>query len=454
MTADKAYDARRAASEDSAPRAQRPRVVIVGGGFAGLYAAKELAGRAVDVTLVDQKNHHTFQPLLYQVATAVLSPGEIAKPLRRILYRTPNIKVILGEVIGFDLTCRSVQLKDGAVLAYDYLVVAAGARHSYFGHNEWEQYAPGLKTLEDSLDIRRRILLAFELAEREAHLSGAHKPLHFAVIGGGATGVELAGAIADIATRALAHDFKAVDTASARITLYEGCPRVLGTYPEGLSRKAELQLTELGVRVQTNSMVTSVEPGRIEVGGEWVPVSVAIWATGIAASPLGRALGADVDKAGRVLVTPDLSIPNHPEIFVIGDMAALFDAEGTAVPALGSAAIQEGKSCAGNILRDLRAEKRVPFRYRDKGVLSTIGRNRAVAVIGGLHLSGFPAWFLWAFVHIYLLIGFRNRLAVFSEWMWAYFTHERSARLITGDIDEIAWQQSRKPDPPDCRRTA
>jgi len=433
---------------------KRARVVIVGGGFGGLYAAKALAGQPVDVTLVDRKNHHTFQPLLYQVATAVLSPGEIAQPLRRILYRYPNVEVILGEVTGFDLAGRRVTLKDGAALPYDYLVAAAGARHSYLGHDEWEHDAPGLKTIEDSLEIRRRILLAFELAEGSALVSGTHKPLDFAVIGGGPTGVELAGAIADIATRALAHDFKAVDTTAARITLYEGSGRILGTYPEDLSQKAEKQLAELGVKVRTDSIVTEVEPGRIKVGGEWIPVSVALWASGIAASPLGSQLGARVDKTGRVLVEPDQSLPGNPEVFVIGDMAALNDAAGKPVPALGAAATQEGRAAAKNILRDLRGEKRVPFKYKDRGTLATIGRHRAVAMIGGRHVSGFLAWILWAFVHIFLLIGFRNRLAVFSEWVWAYFTHERSARLITGDVNEIVRQPTCQPDASELKKAA
>ena len=401
------------------------KVVIVGGGFGGLYAARTLAGKPVAVTLIDRKNHHTFQPLLYQVATTVLSPGDITEPLRRILHRAPNVKVIMGEVTGFDVCARRVKLAGGAEVAYDYLIVAAGARHAYFGHDAWEQIAPGLKTVEDALDIRRRILLAFERAEREAYLTGDHTPLHFAIIGGGPTGVELAGAIADIATHALAHDFKLVDTTQARITVYEGSPRILGMYPEELSHKAQRQLEELGVVVRTNSLVTAVEPGRIRVGDEWVAVSVALWATGMAASPLAKALDAPLDRAGRVLVEPDLSLPGHPEVFVIGDMAFLKDETGRVVPALGAAAMQEGGVVAENILRELRGEARVPFRYRDRGSMATIGRRRAVAEIGRWRLSGTVAWLLWALVHIFLLIGFRSRLAVFSEWVWAYFTRER-----------------------------
>lgn len=414
------------------------KVVIVGGGFAGLYAAKALANQPVEVTLVDRKNHHTFQPLLYQVATAVLSPGEIAAPLRRILHRARNVEVLLGEVVGFDLAARRVRLKDGAEIAYDYLIVAAGARHSYFGHEDWAADAPGLKTVEDAIEIRRRVLLAFEHAEREAYLTGKHQPLSFAVIGGGPTGVELAGAIADIARRALAKDFKAIDTTQARVTVFEGAPHILGVYPEELSIKARRQLEELGVEVRTNSLVSAVEPGRIKVGEEWIPATVTLWATGVAASPLGKALGVPIDRAGRVLVEPDLSLPGDPNVFVLGDMASLKDTNGIVVPGLGAAATQEGKDTAANIARDLRGEKRVPFRYKDKGSMATIGRNRAVAQIGKLQFTGLIAWLLWAFVHVFLLIGFKNRLMTMREWMWAYFTRERSARLITDLGDESA----------------
>lgn len=425
-----------------------PKVVIVGGGFGGLYAAKALAGHPVVVTLVDRKNHHTFQPLLYQVATAVLSPGQIASPLRRILHRARNVEVIMGEVTGFDVDARHVLLKDGSQLEYDYLVVAAGARHSYFGHDAWERDAPGLKTVEDAVEIRSRVLLAFELAEREAYLTGRHEPLNFAVVGGGPTGVELAGAIAGIARQALAGDFKAINTAKARVMLFEGAPRVLGFYPEDLSRKAEEQLKALGVEVHTGSNVTAVEARRIQVGGEWIPANVTLWATGVAASPLGKALAAQVegvqlDRGGRVAVAPDLSLTRHRKIFVIGDLAALKDADGKIVPGLGAAAMQEGRAAAANILRDLRGEERVPFRYRDKGTMATIGRNRAVALIGGRQLSGYLAWLAWAIVHVLLLIGFGNRLAVMFEWVWAYCTPHRSARLITGDTDAPHWNPQR-----------
>jgi NADH dehydrogenase len=435
---------------------KRPRVVIVGGGFGGLYAAKRLSGEHVDVTLVDRKNHHTFQPLLYQVATAVLSPGEIAAPLRRILHRAPNIEVILGTVEGFDLDARRVKLDDGAELLYDYLVLAAGARHSYFGHDDWERYAPGLKTLEDAIEIRRRVLLAFELAERDAYLKGTHEPLTFAIIGGGPTGVELAGAIADIARRAMAKDFKAIDASQARVTIYEGSPDVLNMYPDEVSHKAQRQLEELGVEVRTHSRVTAVEPGRIKVGEEWLKADVAVWATGVAASPLGRELGAPVDKAGRVLVEPDLSLPGRSEVFVIGDMASLNDARGKPVPGLGAAATQEGTLTAENILRSLGGKERVAFRYKDRGSMATIGRNRAVAEFGEWHFSGYFAWLMWALVHVFLLIGFRSRLAVMREWVWAYFTRERSARLIT-DLATPAHasmlEEESKAAPPQAPRT-
>ena len=427
---------------------KRPKVVIIGGGFGGLSAAKKLAGKPVDVTLVDRKNHHTFQPLLYQVATSVLSPGQIASPLRHILRRASNVEVIMAEVTGFEADARRVLLKDGSELQYDYLIVAAGARHSYFGHDEWENDAPGLKTIEDAVGIRRRVLLGFERAEREAYLTGQHEPLNFAVIGGGPTGVELAGAIAGIARHVLARDFKTIDTTKARVMLFEGLPRVLGVYPEDISRKAEKELKELGVEVHTNSMVTAVESTRIKVGDEWIPTSVTLWATGVAASPLGKQLaaqskGVEVDRAGRIPIAPDLSLPGRPEIFVIGDLSSLKDANGKLVPGLGSAALQEGKAAVSNILRDLRGEARLPFKYWDKGTMATIGRNRAVAQIGRWHVSGYFAWLMWLFVHIMLLVGFGNRLMVLREWAWAYFTSERSARLITGDTDEPTWKPQR-----------
>jgi NADH:ubiquinone reductase (H+-translocating) len=410
---------------------KHPKVVIIGGGFGGLYAAKRLSDEAVDVTLIDRKNHHTFQPLLYQVALAVLSPGEIASPLRQVLRSARNVRTLLAEVAGFDTSARRVKLTGGAEVRYDYLVVAAGARHAYFGHDEWEADAPGLKTIEDAVEIRRRLLLAFEKAEREALLNGRREPLTFAIIGGGPTGVELAGAIADLARMVLAKDFKAIDTTKARVRLYEGQPRVLATFSEESSRSARRQLQELGVEVYTDTMVTAVEPGRIRAGDRWIDTDVTLWATGVAASPLGRALGAKTDRAGRVMIERDLSVPGHPEIFVIGDMSSLSDEDGTPVPGLAAAATQQGKAAAENILRDLRGEARLPFRYRDRGSMATIGYHRAVAELGGWKLSGVAAWLLWSVVHVFLLIGFRNRITVMGQWVWAYATRVGSSPLIT-----------------------
>lgn len=415
----------------------KPKVVIIGGGFGGLEAAKKLGNKPVDVTLIDRKNHHTFQPLLYQVATAVLSPGEIASPIRRILYRYKNIEVVLGEAVGFDKEKQSVLLQDESEIYYDYLIIAAGARHSYFGHDEWEENAPGLKTVEDAVEIRRRVLLAFELAEREAILTGKHDPLNFAVIGGGPTGVELAGAIAGIARQALAKDFKAIDTTKARVMLFEGSDKVLSTFSGDLPEKAKKQLEDLGVEVYLNSFVTGIEPGRIKVGEKWIECEVALWATGVAASPLAKTLGVEMDRVGRVFVEPDLTIPGWKNIFVIGDMASAKQENGQLVPGVAPAAMQMAETAAANILRDLRGKSRLAFEYVDKGSMATIGRNRAIAEIGKWRFSGFFAWLVWLFVHVISLIGFRNRLRVVTEWAWAYFTRERSARLITGDAEEL-----------------
>jgi NADH dehydrogenase len=414
----------------------KPNVVIIGGGFGGLRAAKLLGNKHFNVTLVDRKNHHTFQPLLYQVATAVLSPGEIASPIRRILHRYKNVEVILGEAVDFDKGNQVVKLQDGSEIPYDYLIVAAGARHSYFGHDEWERDAPGLKTIEDAVEIRRRVLLAFEIAEREALLTGTHEPLIFAVIGGGPTGVELAGAIAGIARRALVKDFKLIDTMKARVLLFEGSDRVLGTFAEDLSRKAEKHLRDLGVEVFLNSLVNEIELGRIKVGDEWVECSVALWGTGVMASPLGKALGAETDRAGRVFVQPDLTIPDYKNIFVIGDMSFYKDENGV-VPGVAPAAIQQAETVVKNINHDLSNEPRKPFKYRDRGSMATIGRNVAIAQFRNWHFDGFFAWLIWLFVHVIALIDFRSRISVLSEWFWAYFTRERSARLITGDAEDL-----------------
>jgi len=408
----------------------RPRVVVIGAGFAGLNAAKALAHVPVDVTVVDRKNHHTFQPLLYQVALAVLSPAEIASPVRTVLRRAANTEVLLGEVTGFDLEKKLVRL-DGLDLPYDYLIVAAGATHAYFGHPEWEAFAPGLKTLEDATEIRRRILMAFETAERELIAHRTPPPLNFVVIGAGPTGVELAGAISDIAGRHLMKEFRAIDPRQSRIILLEGGPRVLPVYPEDLSASAERQLKEMGVEVRTNAMVTNIEPGLVSVGNEKIPASVILWGAGVAASPLGRMLGVPADKAGRVIVQPDLTLPGHPEVFVAGDLASAKRSNGQPVPGVAPAAIQMGKFAARQIKRAIEARPRETFEYLDKGSLATIGRSRAVADLGKLHISGYFAWLAWLFIHLLFLIGFRNRLFVMIEWAWAYLTYNHSARLIT-----------------------
>jgi len=414
-----------------------PKVIIIGGGFGGLQAAKVLGNEAVEVTLIDRKNHHTFQPLLYQVATAVLSPGEIASPIRRILHRYKNIEVILGEAVDIDEKNQTIQLHDGSLIAFDYLIVAAGARHSYFGHDDWENSAPGLKTLEDALEIRRRVLLAFELAEREAYLTGVKKHLNFVVIGGGPTGVELAGAIAGIARQALAKDFNLIDTRRALVMLFEGGDRILNTFAPELSARAKKDLEDLGVEVHLNSFVTDIDNGRVKVGEKWIRCDVAVWATGVEASHLGKGLGAETDKAGRVFVNKDLTIPNHKNIFVIGDMASLKMDDGELVPGVAPAAIQMADTACENILRDFKNEPRKDFKYWDKGSMATIGRSRAIVEVGKFKLTGFIAWLAWLFVHILTLIGFKNRLYVLSEWFWAYLTRERSARLITGDAEEL-----------------
>jgi len=412
--------------------ANPPHVVILGGGFGGLYAARALARHPVRITLVDRKNHHTFQPLLYQVATAALSPADIAAPIRGILRGYENVEVLLEEAVGFDLAARRVKLKESE-LSYDYLIVAAGVRHSYFGHAEWEPLAPGLKSLEDALEMRRRILLAFELAERQKALHGKCDPLNFVVVGAGPTGVELAGALAEIARQALVRDFRAIDPAQARIILLEGGPRVLPTYPEDLSRSAEEQLRGLGVEVRTSTLVTAIEPGRLRIGESVLPAAVTLWAAGVLASPLGAALGAPLDRVGRVRVEPDLSLAGHPEVFVIGDLATLNGEDGKPLPGVAPVAIQQGRATAENIARDLRGELRKDFRYVDRGNLATIGRAAAVADFGRIRLSGLVAWMAWLTVHIFWLIGFRNRLLVFVQWIWAYVTFQRGTRLITGE---------------------
>ena len=409
------------------------QVVIVGGGFAGLNAAEALAKLPVHITIVDRKNHHTFQPLLYQVATAGLSPAEIAAPIREILGHYRNVEVLLGEVIGVDVANRKLHFH-GYDLSYDYLVVAAGSSHAYFGHDDWEPLAPGLKTLEDALEMRRRVLLAYELAEREAMLTGTHMPLNFVVVGAGPTGVELAGTVGEISRMSLDDEYKHIDPSKTRILLVEAGPAVLASFPPDLQQSAIRQLHKLGVEVRLNAMVTDVRDGEIPIGSEIIPAAVILWAAGVSASPLGKALGAPTDKAGRVLVEPDLSIPGHPEVFVVGDLASITYDGGKPVPGLAPAAMQEGKWVGRQVKADLKGTPRTPFHYLNKGTLATIGRAAAVADLpGNIHISGFFAWLSWLFVHIFFLIGFRNRLAVMFDWAWSYFTYKRSARLITGE---------------------
>ncbi len=424
------------------PRDRKPKVVIVGAGFAGLTAARRIARLPVQVTVVDRRNHHTFQPLLYQVATAGLSPGEIAAPIRWILRAHSNIKVLLEEVVDFNLGQKQVVTKEQS-LDYDFLIVASGATHAYFGHQEWEPLAPGLKTIEDALEIRRRVLLAFELAERQIPQAPNPLPLQFVVIGGGPTGVELAGTLAEIARHAMNREFRNIDPKQTRILLIEGGPRVLASYSEGLSRKAEDQLKQLGVEVRTSHMVNRVEPGAVWVGDEKISAAVILWAAGVAASPLGQKLGVPIDRAGRVLVQPDLSIPGHREVFVLGDLAALNDANGKMLPGVAPVAIQQGNWVAGTIARDLKNQPRLNFHYHDKGSLATIGRAAAVAQRGKFELSGYFAWLAWLFVHIFFLIGFRNRILVMIQWAWSYLTYERGARLITGSNDLPGWPESK-----------
>jgi NADH:ubiquinone reductase (H+-translocating) len=421
-----------------------PRVVIVGAGFGGLNAAQKLASAPVQISIIDRKNFHTFQPLLYQVATAGLSPGEIAAPIRSIFRSHKNIEVLMAEATGLDLDRRVVHTAERDI-PYDYLIVAAGAGHSYFGHEDWEPFAPGLKTMEDALEIRRRVLLAFELAERQAAAGESTPALNFVVVGGGPTGVELAGMLAEISHHALVHEFRSIDPARTHILLIEGGPRLLPAYSEDLSRSAEEQLKHLGVEVRTSAIVTQVEAGAVHAGDTRFPATVTLWAAGVAASPLGKKLGVPLDRAGRVQVEPDLSIPQHPDVFVIGDLAAAKDEQGKQLPGVAPAAIQQGKFVAKVIRAEVKVlpEKsaRPAFHYWDKGSLATIGRAAAVAQFGKIHISGYIAWLSWLFIHILFLIGFRNRLLVFIQWAWSYMTYERAARLITGSTYLPGWTE-------------
>ena len=412
------------------------RIIIIGGGFGGLYAAKTLAKTGATITLVDRRNYHLFQPLLYQVATAALNPSDIAAPIRAVLRKQKNASVIMGDVQAIDTNRRIVTMADGE-LAYDILIVATGATHSYFNHPEWEENAPGLKTIEDALEIRRRVLRAFEAAERETDPERQKAWLTFVIVGAGPTGVELAGALSEIARQTMLRDFRRINPTSARVILVEGKERVLPPYPPPLSAKAADQLRNLGVEVVTNAAVTRIDDHEVCVGETTITTRTILWAAGVQASPLAKSLGVTLDRAGRVLVEPDLSIAGHREVFVIGDLAAVKNDDGSLVPGVAPAAIQEGTHTAKNIARILNGQPTLPFRYWDKGSLATIGRAAGVADFGRLRLSGFIAWAAWLAVHIFFLIGFRNRVLVILQWAWAYLTYQRGARLITGKVEPL-----------------
>jgi NADH dehydrogenase len=406
-------------------------VVIIGAGFGGLKAAKHLGNKPVRVTVIDRTNYHLFQPLLYQVATAALSPADIAAPIRGILSKYENIEVLLAEVRAVDLEARRVRTAEHEI-SYDYLIVATGSRHSYFGNDEWEKLAPGLKSLEDAIEIRRRILMAFEFAEKTQDPEARTAAMNFVIIGGGPTGVEMAGAIAEIARETLAKDFRHIDPSAARVILVEGGKRVLAAYPEDLSASALRQLQELGVEVMTGVRAENLTENGLEVSGKFIPCRVKIWAAGNAASSVGKTLGLPVDRDGRVIVQEDLTIPGHPEVQVIGDLANFASTkDGKPLPGVSPVAIQQGRHAAHNILLMLEHAKPQRFYYWDKGSMATIGRNRAVADLNLVHFSGFPAWLAWLFIHILFLVGFRNRLAVLFQWAWAYVTFNKGARLIT-----------------------
>ena len=415
---------------ENVPR-QKPRVVIVGAGFGGLEAAKKLACKDVHVTVIDRTNHHLFQPLLYQVATAALSPADIAAPIRAVLSKCKNMEVILAEVRSVDVDARKVKMSDGTELDYDFLVLATGARHSYFGHDEWEKLAPGLKSLEDAIEVRRRLLTAFEYAERITDEAARRAAMTFVIIGGGPTGVEMAGAIAEIARHTLAKDFCHIDPSQARVILVEGDPRLLAAFPEDLSASALKQLVDLGVEVRTGARATDLTETGVQVGDEFIPCRVKIWAAGNNASFVGKTLGVPIDRVGRVMVNDDLTIPGHPEVQVIGDLANFSHQTGQPLPGVSPVAMQQGRLAARNILAMIDGHKPQRFYYWDKGNMATIGRHKAVADLKLVHLSGLPAWLAWLFVHLIFLVGFRNRLLVLFQWAWAYLTFNAGARLIT-----------------------
>ena len=415
-----------------------PHLLVVGGGFAGLWAIRALAGAPLRITLLDRSNHHLFQPLLYQVATAGLSAPDIAAPLRHILRRQRNVEVRLGEAVSIDATARRALLADGATLDFDYLLLASGVTHAYFGHDEWASHAPGLKSLDDALQLRRKLLLAFERAEACTDPAERAAWLSFAIVGGGPTGVELAGTLAEIARHTLKDEFRHIDPASARVRLVEAGQRVLASFPEELSAKARRQLEKLGVEVSTGAPVTGIDAGGYRLGGEYVAARTVVWAAGVAASPLAASLGVPLDRAGRVPVEPDLGVPGQPHVFVAGDLAAVQRADGQPVPGVAPAAKQMGRHVAGSIRARLRGEATRPFRYRDFGNLATIGRMAAVVDLHGFKLSGLLAWWFWLAAHVFFLIGFRNRLVVLLNWAWAYWSYQRAARIILGRDDDDA----------------
>jgi NADH:quinone reductase (non-electrogenic) len=407
--------------------------VIIGGGFGGLSAARALGKADVRVTLIDRRNHHVFQPLLYQVATATLSPGDIAAPIRWILRHVTNVRVLLAEAARIDISARRVELTDGTALEYDWLIVATGSSHAYFGHADWEPNAPGLKTLEDAIAIRRRILIAFERAEREENDRRLHELLTFVIVGGGPTGVELAGTLAEIARQTLRDEFRSIDTARARIVLVEAGPTILPTFPEKLRNAARRSLERLGIEVREGTAVTAVDAHGVMAGNERIDAGTVLWAAGVAASSLVKTLGVPLDRAGRVVVEPDLSIPGHPEVFVVGDAAAFLQHGGKLLPGVAQAAMQGARHAARTIVRRLRGEAPKPFVYRDLGSMAIVGRRAAISDLGWARFSGVLAWLAWLFLHIFMLVGFRNRMVVLLEWAVAYFTFQRGARLITGE---------------------
>ncbi len=434
---------------------RRPRVVVLGGGFAGMNAAKALSKLPVDVTLIDKSNHHTFQPLLYQVSLAMLSPSDIASPIRGVLRSAKNVDVLLEEVDSVDIRARHVTLKSTAVLQYDYLIVATGSEKSYFGHKEWEQYAPGLKTVEDAVEIRRRVLLAFELAERQAVETGSHRPLNFVVIGGGPTGVELAGAIAEIAKYFMQQDFRHIDPKKAKVLLIEGGPRILPSYPEDLTRKAVEQLNHLGVTVHTGMMVEDIGPGHVKVkGGEQLDAVVTLWGAGVASSAVGAMLGVPLDKKKRVIIDKTLNPEGRSDVFICGDLA-VFVQDGKELPGVAQPALQMGAHAAQMIHEDIERKARHEFHYFDKGDMATIGRYSAVADIQWpfkAHWGGFPAWMTWLLVHLVFIIGFRNRLTVLFQWAWTYLFLSRGSRLITGSRELVGWKETEAVRDPEVSR--